>query len=671
MQKKRDSAVSKGASDREFGWRLLVVALIFLALLSLIVVRLLSVQIVDVQKYKKMATRQHEREMSVQAKRGRMLDRSGRCLAESVQMISFYADPYLVRNTPLRSNGRRDTVSRVSEVSALFARHFGKSRSHYRRKLQKKNRFVWMERSVPIARAEKLMKEAVTGIGYEKEQQRYYLNIASQVIGLTDRDNRGVSGLEKKFHEELKGHDGIKVFQRNATGERFIDADEEQIPAREGLSLQLTIDADIQSIVEDELQNAVRRFDAAAATGIVMDVGTGEILAMASSPSFNMNNRRGYRPEKARNRAITDAFEPGSTIKIVMAAAATEVLHRQAGDSLDAHNGTLVLHRRVIRDHEKYDRMTFREAMVHSSNIVAAKTAMALGADAYYRYIRRFGFGQKTGIDLLGESKGLLKKPERWDKTTLPWMGYGYAFTATPLQVLQAYAAVANDGLMMRPYVVRSIMDRDGNVVKRTHPKTVRQVVHPETARYLIEEYLEPVVAEGTGALAALPGIAVAGKTGTAQKLKSGSYHRGDYVASFVGMFPAGKPEIAAIVVVDEPKTAYYASSVAAPVFAAVSKRMIAISEPLKQKLALVSPRQRELDSLSLISVPQLVGLPGRDARKLLEWSDLVMEYRGNLNDVVTAQATASGSMVDAGSVVQVTLGAAEARHGENVSTIH
>ena len=670
MQKKRDPAASKGASNKEFGWRLLVVGLIFLSLLSLIVVRLLSVQIVDVQKYKKMATRQHEREMSVQAKRGRMLDRSGRCLAESVQMISFYADPYLVRNTPRRSNGKRDTVNRVPEVSALFARHFGKSRYHYRRKLQKKNRFVWMERSVPIARAQKLMEKAVTGVGYEKEQQRYYLNIASQLIGLTDRDNQGISGLEKKYHEELKGHDGIKVFQRNATGERFIDADEKQIPAREGMSLQLTIDADIQSIVEDELQKAAGRFDAAAATGIVMNVRTGEVLAMASYPSFNMNNRRGYRPEKARNRAITDAFEPGSTIKIVMAAAATEVLHRQAGDSLNAHNGTLVVHRRVIRDHEKFDRLTFRDAMVHSSNVVAAKTAMALGPETYYRYIKRFGFGERTGIDLLGESKGLLKKPDKWDRTTLPWMGYGYAFTATPLQVLQAYAAVANGGMMMRPYVVKSIVDRDGAVVRQTSPKSVRQVVNPETARYMIKEYLEPIVSEGTGSLAALPAIAVAGKTGTAQKLKNGSYHRGDYVASFAGMFPADKPEIAAIVVVDEPKTEYYASSVAAPVFAAISKRMIAISEPLKHKLALVSPRQRELDSLSQISVPQLVGLPGKEARKLLEWSELVMEYRGSLEDVVTAQATASGSMVDAGSVVQVTLGAAEVRHGDQVSTI-
>lgn len=666
MKREHDLARAGGEPGREFGWRLGTVVLMFALLLAFIVIRLLSVQVVDVQKYKIMASRQHEREMIEKAKRGKIVDRSGKLFAESIQKISFHADPYRVRNTPVRIKGKSDTVNRVSDVAALFARHFGKSKSYYSRKLQKKNRYVWMERSVPIAMAQELMEEKIPGVGYKKEQQRYYLNIASQVIGLTDRDNRGISGLEKKFHDELRGRDGIKIFQQSATGERFLAAGEEQIDALEGLSIQLTIEADIQSIVEDELRLAVEKHRAAAATGIVMDVETGEILAMANYPAFNMNNRSNYRPEKARNRAITDAFEPGSTVKIVMAAAATEVLHREAKDIMDAHNGVYVVHRRTIRDHEKFERMTFREAMVHSSNIVAAKTAMALGGKNYYDYIRRFGFGEKTGIDLIGEVKGLLKKPEEWDKTTLPWMGYGYAFTATPLQMLQAYAAVANGGMMMRPYIVKRMLDPEGNVVGETVPKKVRRVVNPQTARYLIDQYLEPAVAEGTGTLAAVPGVSVAGKTGTAQKLKNGSYHQGKYVASFVGMFPAGKPEIAAIVVIDEPEKGYYASLVAAPVFSRIGGRMIALSEPFKKKLALVSPVEQELDSLTSIAVPEVLGLQGRDARRLLEWSELTMEYNGNLKDVVTSQGPASGSMVNAGSVVKVTLGDVEEKHAYN-----
>lgn len=658
MNRLDDAGRSGSASGKEFGWRLGMVAFLFALLAGFIVVRLLSVQVVDVQKYKTMATRQHEREVVEQAKRGRIIDRSGRLLAESVQKVSFKADPYLVRNTPVRINGKKDTVNNVSEVASIFASHFGKSKSYYARKLRKKNRFVWMERSVPIAKAEKLMEAKIPGVGYEKEQHRYYLNIASQVIGLTDRDNRGISGLEKRFHDELKGQDGIKVFQRSAIGERFLAAGEEQIDAHEGLSIQLTIDADIQAIVEDELRNAAIRHKAKAAIGVVMDVETGEILAMANYPVFNMNNRRNYRPEKARNRAITDAFEPGSTVKIVMAAAATEILHRTANDTLDAHNGSYVVQRRVIRDHEKFERMTFREAMVHSSNVIAAKTAMELGQETFYDYVKRFGFGERTGLDLIGEVKGLLRKPQDWDKTTLPWMGYGYGFTATPLQVLQSYAVIANGGVAMRPFVVNRMLDAQGSVVHETRPAKGGRVVKQETARYLIDEYLEPIVAEGTGMAAAIPGVSVAGKTGTAQKLKNGSYHKGGYVASFVGMFPADKPKVAAIVVVDEPKPEYYASMVAAPVFSRIGKRMIAVSEPLKKKLAMTSPAEEVLDSLEAVAVPKLVGLQGRDARKLLEWTELVMEYDGRLKDIVIGQQVAPGTMVVPGSAVRVTLGA-------------
>lgn len=667
MNRPRDAEPPEGAAGKEFGLRLGVVALLFAGLLVAIVFQLLNIQVINVQKYKNMATRQHEREVVEVAKRGGIVDRSGRRLAESVQKISFYADPYLVRNTPVHTNGRKDTVNKASEVARVFARHFGKSRRYYSRKLRKKGRFVWMERSVPIARAQELMDAGIHGVSFEKEQQRYYLNIASQVIGLTDRDNRGISGLEKKYHDELKGSEGIKVFQRSATGERFLAAGEEQIDAREGLSIQLTIDADTQAIVEDELRKAVEAVKAKAAIGIVMDVTTGEILAMANYPVFNMNNRGSYRPDKARNRAITDAFEPGSTIKIVMASAATEVLSRSAEDSLDAHNGMLVIHRRVIRDHEKFERMTFRDAMVHSSNIIAAKTAMELGPDTFYDYIKRFGFGEKTGIDLIGEMSGLLRTPEEWDKTTLPWMGYGYAFTATPLQVLQAYAAIANDGVMMRPYVVSRMLDAEGSVVRETGPKKVRRVVRPETAEYLRNQYLEPIVAEGTGRAAAIPGVSVAGKTGTAQKLKNGSYHQRAYVASFVGVYPADEPKIAAIVVVDEPKTAYYASMVAAPVFSRIGSRMIASSEPLKRALAIASPEKEALDSLKAVAVPELGGLRGRDARRLLEWTGLVMEYDGSLKDVVTGQGAVPGSMVDAGAPVKVTLGMqAEGDNGFN-----
>ena len=655
MGMQQDNRQQEKGAGKEFGLRLSIVALLFALVAGAVLVRLLSIQVIDAQKYKNMATRQHEREVIEEAKRGGIFDRSGNPLAVSVQKISFFADPYLVRNTAVRRKGKTDTVNKASEVASIFARHFGKNKRYYSRKLRKKGRFVWMERSVPIARAQELMDAGIQGVGFEKVQQRYYLNIASQVIGLTDSENHGISGLEKRYHEELKGHDGVKVFQRSATGERFLAAGEEQIDAREGLSIELTIDADMQAIVEDELRLAAKEFKARAAIGIVLDVATGEILAMANYPRFDMNNRRSYQQERSRNRAITDAFEPGSTFKIVMAAAATEVLERKAGDMLDAHNGRFVIYKRTIRDHEKFDKISFRDAMVHSSNIIAAKTAMELGTETFYEYVKRFGFGEKTGIDIIGEVPGLLRKPEHWDNTTLPWLGYGYAFTATPLQILQAYSALANDGVMMRPYIVSRVMDPEGNVVREIKPEKVREVMKPETAVYLRNNYFQPIVEEGTGTSAAIDGITVAGKTGTAQKLKNGSYHQRAYVASFVGFYPVLKPRIAAIVVIDEPKTAYYASIVAAPVFSRIGSRMIASSESLKEKLGMTSPEFP--DSVNIVTVPELNGLKGREAKRLLEWTGLAMEYDGNLKDVVTRQAVASGTMVEQGVPIQVTLG--------------
>lgn len=646
MNRGHEARQPEKAQGKEFGMRLGVVALLFAMFLSFIVFRLLNIQVMDVQKYRERASRQYEREVVETAKRGVIYDRAGNRLAESVLKVSFFADPQFIREE-----------GSPSEVAAVFSRYFGKGRGEYLRKLRRKGRFVWMERSVPIAKAKELMESAPTGVGFRKEQQRYYLNLAAQVIGLTDRDNKGVSGLERKYHEELKGLDGIKVYQRSATGQRFLAASEQQIDAKEGLGIRLTLDADVQAVMEDELQKAVREFDAEAATGVVMDVKTGEILAMANFPTFDMNNRRDYKARKARNRAITDAFEPGSTFKIVMASAATEVLGREAEDSLDAHNGVFVVHRRVIRDHEKFERMTFRDAMVHSSNIVAAKTAMEIGEKTFYDYITRFGFGQKTGVGLIGEIGGLLASPDEWDRTTLPWLGYGYAFTATPLQVLQAYAAIANDGVMMRPYIVSGLVDSEGRTVREFGPEKVRQVVRPETAAYVRNEYLGPIVERGTGTAAAVREVRVAGKTGTAQKLKNGSYQQERaYVSSFVGFFPVENPKIAAIVVVDEPKKAYYASTVAAPVFSRVCSRMIACSEPLKESLAMKAPGAAELDTLRNVAVPDLAGLDGRDAKKLLRWSGLDMDYKGRLKGVVAGQAVACGTMVREGTSIRVSL---------------
>lgn len=653
-------------NDHEFGWRLGVVVLIYSAFIAAIIGMLLSIQVINVNKYRKKAARQYERVVTETAQRGVILDRHSRMLAESIESVSFYANPAIVRKSPLfdakgkavidRKTGRQKTFDNSAKVATLFSRHLGVNRLVIVSALRKPKGVIVLGRKIPVARALPLMQEKYPGVWFDKEQQRYYLNVAAQVIGFTDSKNEGSSGLELQLNKALKGRDGTRIFQRSATGVRYPAPDATQLDPIKGNTVQLTLDADVQSIVEDELTKAVERFNADAAASIVMDVRTGEIIAMANNPVFDLNQRGTWTPERSRNRAVTDSYEPGSTFKLVMAAAGTEVLKRKASDIVFANNGAMPIYNLCIRDHESYGNITFREAIMYSSNIVAAKTAMAVGSEKFNAYTRNFGFGVKTGVGLTGESPGRVRPLARWDKTTLPWMGYGYQVMTTPLQILQAYAAVANNGTLMRPFIIKKVIDADGKVVRETVPEKVRQVITPETARYIGREYFKAVVDSGTAKSASVPGITVAGKTGTARRAAGGSYANPVYVSSFVGYFPVESPLYAIIVLVENPRTAYYAATVAAPVFSSVASRMIACSEEMQKNLAFRSPQQSIIDSAKAVAVPQLVGLRGRDARRMLKWLKLEMEYSGDLDGVVATQSVPPGKMVAPERTIRVSI---------------
>jgi len=652
--------------DAEFAKRLGIVVLFFIVFLGAIIATLLNIQVINVRKYQGKAEKQYVRVVTEKAQRGVILDRQGRMLAETVETISFYADPEKVRHTPLvdekgtavieKKTRKQKTFDNSREVARLFSEQLGKSRREYLKKLRRGKRTVVLGRKIPAAQALPLMEKPIHGVWSDREQQRYYLNVAAQVIGVTDSKNNGISGLELQFDRELKGRDGSRIFQRLATGKKYPAPDALQQEPRKGHTVQLTLDADIQSIVEDELAAAVGTFKANAATGIVLDVRTGEVLAMANNPTFNLNNRVTWSPEKARNRSVTDSFEPGSTFKIVMAATATEVLKRRAEDNVFANNGVLPLYGLRIRDHEPYGTITFREAIMHSSNVVAAKTAMETGKKTFYSYTKKFGFGSKTGIGLIGESQGRVRALKNWDRTTLPWMGYGYQVMVTPLQILQAYAAVANDGVLMRPYIVRRITDDEDRTVRENQPQKVREVVSSATARYLGRQYFKAVVDSGTARTAAIPGMSVAGKTGTARRAIGGSYANAVYVSSFVGYFPVESPRYALIVLVEEPRTAYYAATVAAPVFSKISSRILACSEELQKNLAFRSPEQGLLDSTKTVAVPELKGMKGRDAQRVLKWLGLEMESSGGFDGIVTSQNVPPGAKVEKTRVIRVAL---------------
>jgi len=664
-----ESEIPQKTPDAEFGKRLGLVVLCFLLFLVGIIAMLLNIQIVNVKKYQDKAEKQYIRLVTEHAQRGVILDRHGRMLAETVETISFYADPQIVRNTPLfdekgkavidRKTGDQKTFDNSAEVARLFSGHLGKSRREYLNKLRRGKRLAVLGRKISAVQALPLMQKKIPGVWFDREQQRYYLNVAAQVIGVTDNRNSGISGIEMQFDRYLKGRDGSRVYQRSATGKRYPAPDALQLDPVKGNTVQLTLDADIQSIVEDELAEAVATSQANAATGIVIDVRTGEVLAMANVPTFDLNRRATWTPEKSRNRSVTDSFEPGSTFKIVMAATATEVLGRKAEDRVYANNGVLPLFGLRIRDHEPYGEITFREALMHSSNVVAAKTAMETGRAQFHAYTKHFGFGSKTGIGLVGESPGRVRPLSKWDKTTLPWMGYGYQVMATPLQILQAYAAIANDGVLMRPFVLKSITDAAGRIVVENQPEAVRKVVEPETARYLGKEYFKAVVDSGTARSAAIPGMSVAGKTGTARRATGGSYANAIYVSSFVGYFPVEAPRYALIVLVEEPQTAYYASTVAAPFFSKISSRILACSEELQKNLGFRSPEQAVIDSTTTVAVPDLKGLKGEDARRLLKWLGLEMESSGASDGVVSAQSVRPGMKIAMSAIVRVKLSSA------------
>jgi cell division protein FtsI (penicillin-binding protein 3) len=631
-----------GTSEREFGQRLGILMLLMALFFIAIVLKLLGIQVFDVKKYRAKASRQYEIVVTEKARRGRIFDRNGRQLAESIESISFYADPLHVQDP--------------DEVAQSFAATFGRSKRYYLDLLKREKRFVWLERNIPVSKAAGLMTEKFKGVGFRREQQRYYLNIASQIIGFTDRDDRGISGLEKQLDGELRGRDGIRIFQRSATGESYPAPDAEQIEPLSGNDVELTIDADVQGIVEDEIMQAVMNFKATAAAGIVMDVRSGEIIAMANYPSFDMNRRSSVTSEQMRNRAVTDMFEPGSTFKIVMASGATEVLNWKASQMVDGHHGSFPVYDRVITDHEQLGMITFKEAIMQSSNIIAATTAMKEGPETFYRYASALGFGKKTGVGLIGESSGILKDIPKWDRTTLPWMGYGYQVMATPLQVLQAYATIANDGLRMKPFIIKRFIDRDGRPRKATEPQKVIQAVKPETARYMAKEYFRAVVEKGTGVSAAVEGIEVAGKTGTAQKF-TGSYHgKRSYLSTFVGFFPVDNPQYAVIIVVDEPQTAYYAAAVAAPVFSRVCGRSVACSREMQSRLNMKSAEKANLDRITTVVVPELKGLKIREASRLLDWNGLVMVHTGDADGVVISQSVAPGTKVQKETKVSVSL---------------
>lgn len=618
-------------------WKSGLLVLIFAAAFVVIIGRLFFVQVIEGARYRDLAKKQYESKVPLRAERGRLTDRNGRDMATMMKMTSFAADPSVLEQPEL--------------VAQLLAATGGEPATVYLNKIRSaKGRFVWLARGVNTVLFPVLDTIKIRGLIRVKEPKRLFTHgpLAAQVIGTTDVDNNGLTGIELQYNEVLKGKSGFVVMQRDGMGRLRPGVDPEREAALDGKSLQLTVDLEMQRVVEQELARGVYENGAISGTVIAIEPSTGDILAMASYPTFHPNRLDQATDDAIRIRSITDQYEPGSTMKAITAAALLEEGKIGRLDPVDGGMGQIQMPGgAVIKDDHPVGQTTFQGALEQSSNVVFATLAKRLDDRVFYKYVRDFGFGIPTGIDLPGEVRGRLKRPNEFDVSTKSYMAFGYEVSATALQVLCAYAAIANNGVLMQPRVIRAVMNDRNDEMSEMPPQKVRQVIREETAQQL-KEMLVAVVEKGTATQAGIPGVRIAGKTGTAQQLTNGEYDRKNYTASFVGYYPADKPRVAMIVMLDRPTASIYGGQTAAPIFRRIVQKtmtMLKLDVSTQERIA----ESRVSDS---VVVPDVRGLAYETADSVLHRLGLGLDTVG-AGPLVLRQFPTQGTRVERGSSVR------------------
>ncbi len=519
--------------------------------------RLVYVQIAQHGFWRAQAERQQRRAIRVAPVRGTIYDRAGRELAKSIEAPSIFAVPSEIEDL-------ERTVRELSRALQMEPRLL-------RERLSERREFVWVKRKVTPEEATAVKALGLPGIHFVTENKRLYPQgeLAAHVLGYAGIDEVGLEGIEFAYDREIRGEESTVFVYRDARGRTY---ERIQRPVARGHDLVLTLDATIQFHTERELLRAVRQTRARSGVAIVLDPRSGEILALANAPTFDPNAFAKAPAEARRNRAIRDLYEPGSVFKIVTFAAALEEGLLRPHEFVHGLGGRIVLAGHVIRDHRPFSRLTVQEALEQSSNVGTIQIALRVGAERLAHYIERFGFGRRTGVELPGEARGLVRPLERWTPVSVGSIAIGQEIGVTALQMAAAMAAVANEGVWVQPHLVRAVRSREGKVVQRTDPER-RRVLSAHTARVLTD-LLQGVVERGTGRLAQLSGYSAAGKTGTAQQFdpRTRRYSRTRYVASFAGFAPAHDPRVVVLVALDHPRTKHLGGEVAAPVFKRIAE---------------------------------------------------------------------------------------------------
>jgi len=611
--RERTNTNIKANTDRRITIFMAVFALLFLVILY----KLFTIQVIDSSRYQLAAKKQYESKISLKSSRGIIFDRKMNALVSNIIMYSFAADPNMVDNK--------------DSVAAVFAAIFKKDKNFYMDKLNTKNTsFVWLERRIDPSYEAQVKDINFSGVIKLNEPNRIfnYDKLTSQLVGYTNIDNNGLSGIELELDEMLSGKEGYVVMQKDGLGRKRPAVEYPRQEPVDGNNVILTIDMNIQKIVEEELSAGVEINNAAGGKVIVMNVKTGELLAMHSI------NLEGGSHDKIAE--ITDLYEPGSTFKIITGAAALEESILSKYDVINTYGGEYM----NIKDAHKYASLTFQQVIEQSSNVGTIQVANRLGREKFYKYARDFGFGITTGLDLPGEVKGRLKRPVEFSPVTLNYMSIGYEVLVTALQMANAYACVANGGMMMKPFIIKKVLAPDGTLLKEYKPTEIRNVISKNTSKMLTELFVG-VVERGTGKDAYIENIKVAGKTGTSQKMVEGKYSKSKYTSSFIGYFPAENPQIVVAVIMDAPGNGeIYGGKVSAPIFRKISERIINLtglheySAPeYNADVVLTSDSKVEKTPLNLVNFDI------SDAVKILNENELPFEVEGpRKNAIVVSQ---------------------------------
>ncbi len=543
--------------------RILFLLFVFVIIFLLLIYRLYNIQVIGRSVLNELARKEHITSYAIDGNRGNIYDRNLKKLAVNIESKSLFAIPY--------------KIEQPEQTARLLSSILNINHHDIEKQLIKERYFVWITRKLSQDKYEELNSLDLDGLDFITENKRYYPkeSLASNIIGFVGIDNQGLEGLELFFDNELKSEAGLVLTERDASGAKIPLSLENIQPSKNGSSIVLTLDEVIQYITENALEKAYQEYRPKSAVAIVVNPKTGELLGSAVRPTFNLNNYQGSLEENRRNRAITDNYEPGSTFKIFTIATALENGYASLSDHFNC-KGWINYQGTVIRDIDPHGYQDLADIVKNSCNVGLIEVGTRIDKNIFAEYIQKFGFGEETGIDLLGEATGLFRPVNKWSKISNASLSIGQEISVTPLQLVMATAAIANDGILMKPLIISRVLDDEDNVIRHYDPEIVRQVISSSTAKTM-SQILQEVVEDGTGGRAKLKHYTAAGKTGTSQKFDFalGKYSFEKFTSWFVGFAPAENAEIAILVMLDEPKGSYYGGTVAAPVFQEIAAKVL------------------------------------------------------------------------------------------------